>query len=78
MAAAVGFVFCNGVKQESIHGLDQDCKKKGSWEVQATRTPPSDSLASLYEVAKCLTMKQAVYLDKEVAAILRAVLTHET
>eukprot|EP00434_Breviolum_minutum_P019515 symbB.v1.2.017213.t1/scaffold1339.1/size137066/4 len=29
-------------------------------------------------VAKCLTMKLAVYLAKEVAAILRAVLTHET
>ena len=43
------------------------------WEVQAT---PSESLASLHEVAKCLTMKLAVYLVKEVAAILRAVLTH--
>ena len=48
------------------------------WEVQATRTTPSDSLTSLHEVAKCLTMKLAVYLAKEVAAILRAVLTHET
>eukprot|EP00434_Breviolum_minutum_P014838 symbB.v1.2.013083.t1/scaffold920.1/size152120/5 len=48
------------------------------WEVQATRTTPSESLASLHEVAKCLTMKLAVYLAKEVAAILRAVLTHET
>ena len=44
------------------------------WKVQATRTTPSES----YEVAKCLTMKLAVYLAKEVAAILRAVLTHET
>ena len=47
------------------------------WEVQATRTTPSESLASLHE-AKCLTMKLAVHLAKEVAAILRAVLTHET
>ena len=44
------------------------------WEVQATRTTPLDSLTSLHEVAKCLTMKLAVYLAKEVAAILRAVL----
>ena len=48
------------------------------WEVQATRTTPPDSLTSLHEVAKCLTMQLAVYLAKEVAAILRAVLTHET
>ena len=49
-----------------------------SWEVQTTRTTPSESLLSLHQVAKCLTMKLAVYLAKEVAAILRAVLTHET
>ena len=48
------------------------------WEVQVSRTTPSASLASLHEVAKCLTMKLAVHLAKEVAAILRAVLTHET
>ena len=48
------------------------------WEVQATRTTPPESLLSLHQVAKCLTMKLAVYLAKEVAAILRAVLTHET
>ena len=48
------------------------------WEVQATRTTPSESLLSLHQVAKCLTMKLAVHLAKEVAAILRAVLTHET
>ena len=48
------------------------------WEVQATRTTPSESLPSLHQVAKCLTMKLAVHLAKEVAAILRAVLTHET
>ena len=45
------------------------------WDVQATRTTPSESLPSLHQVAKCLTMKLAA---KEVAAILRAVLTHET
>ena len=43
-----------------------------------TRTTPSESLLSLHQVAKCLTMKLAVHLAKEVAAILRAVLTHET
>eukprot|EP00434_Breviolum_minutum_P041218 symbB.v1.2.036662.t1/scaffold5225.1/size29642/1 len=48
------------------------------WEVEATRITPFESLASLHEVAKCLTMELAVYLAKEVAAILRAVLTHET
>ena len=48
------------------------------WEVQASRITPSASLVSLHEVAKCLTMKLAVHLAKEVAAILRAVLTHET
>ena len=48
------------------------------WEVQATRTTLSESLLSLHQVAKCLTMKLAVHLAKEVAAILRAVLTHET
>eukprot|EP00434_Breviolum_minutum_P039870 symbB.v1.2.035412.t1/scaffold4762.1/size40733/3 len=37
------------------------------WEVQATRTTPPDSLTSLHEVAKCLTMQLAVYLAKEVA-----------
>ena len=35
-------------------------------------------LPSLHQVAKCLTMQLAVYLAKEVAAILRAVLTHDT
>ena len=47
------------------------------WEVQATRTTPSESLLSLHQVAKCLTMKLATHLAKEVGAILRAVLTHE-
>ena len=47
------------------------------WEVQATRFTPSESLSSLHELAKCLTMELAVYLAKEVAAILRAVLTRD-
>ena len=34
--------------------------------------------AALSKKKECLTMKLAVYLAKEVAAILRAVLTHET
>ena len=42
------------------------------------RADPTESLSSLHQVAKCLTMKLAVYLAKEVAAILRAVLTHDT
>ena len=51
------------------------------WEVHATRADPTESLSfisSLHQVAKCLTMKLAVYLAKEVAAILRAVQTHDT
>ena len=48
------------------------------WEVHATRVTPPESLSSLHQVAKCLTMQLAVYLAKEVAAMLRAVLTHET
>ena len=48
------------------------------WEVQTTRVNPPEPLLSLHKVAKCLTMQLAVYLAKEVAAILRAVLTHET
>ena len=48
------------------------------WEVQATRVTPPESLLSLHQVAKCLTMQLAVYLAKEVSAILRAVLTHDT
>ena len=42
------------------------------WEVHATRVAPPESLSSLHQVAKCLTMQLAVYLAKEVAAILRA------
>eukprot|EP00434_Breviolum_minutum_P024858 symbB.v1.2.021955.t1/scaffold1926.1/size95923/11 len=48
------------------------------WEVQATRVTPPESFPSLHQVAKWLTMQLAVYLAKEVAAILRAVLTHDT
>ena len=48
------------------------------WEVHATRADPPESLSSLHQVSKCLTMMLAIYLAKEVAAILRAVLTHDT
>ena len=48
------------------------------WEVYATRTDPPKSLFSLQQVSKCLTMMLAIYLAKEVAAILRAVMTHDT
>ena len=48
------------------------------WEVYATRTDPPASVPSLQQVSKRLTMLLAIYLAKEVAAILRAVLTHET
>ena len=48
------------------------------WEVYATRADPKESLSSLRQVSKCLTMMLAIYLAKEVAAILRAILTHPT
>ena len=48
------------------------------WEVHATRADPEESLSSLRQVSKCLTMLLAVYLAKEVAAILREILTHPT
>ena len=48
------------------------------WEVHATRVNPKESLPSLHQAAKCLTMQLAVYLAKEVAAMLRAVLQHDT
>ena len=48
------------------------------WEVQSHTYYSSDSLTSLHEVVKCLTIKLAANFAKEVAAILRAVLTHET
>ena len=42
------------------------------WDVYATRADPKESLPSLRQVSKCLTMMLAAYLAKEVAAILRA------
>ena len=48
------------------------------WEVHATRADPTESLPSLHQVSKSLTMMLAIYLAKEVAAILRAILTHDT
>ena len=48
------------------------------WKAQTTRLTPSESLAFPHELAKCVTMELAVCLAKEVAAILGAVLTHET
>ena len=48
------------------------------WEVYATRADPEESLSSLRQVSKCLTMMLAIYLAKEVAAILREILTHPT
>ena len=48
------------------------------WEVHATRADPEESLPSLRQVSKCLTMLLAVYLAKEVAAMLREILTHPT
>ena len=50
----------------------------GCWEVHATRADPEESLSSLRQVSKCLTMLLAIYLAKEVAAILREILTHPT
>ena len=48
------------------------------WEVHATRADPEESLSSLRQVSKRLTMLLAGYLAKEVAAILREILTHPT
>ena len=48
------------------------------WKVHATRADPEDSLSSLRQVSKCLTMLLAIYLAKEVAAILREILTFPT
>ena len=48
------------------------------WEVHATRADPEESLSSLRQVSKCLTMLLAIYLAKEVAVILRGILTHST
>ena len=46
------------------------------WEVLTTRVQPDESLASLRTVAKGLTILLAIYLAKEVASILRKILTH--
>ena len=48
------------------------------WEVHATRADPEESVSSLRQVSKCLTMQLAIYLAKEVAVILRGILTHST
>ena len=48
------------------------------WEVHATRADPEDTLSSLWQVSKGLTMLLAGYLAKEVAAILREILAHPT
>ena len=46
------------------------------WEAFATRSAPEESLPSIKQASKRLTMLLAGYLAKEVAAILREVLTH--
>ena len=63
--------------QKSVDHLDRvlaGC----CWEVHATRADPEDSLSSLQQVLKGLTMLLAGYLAKEVAAILREILAHPT
>jgi len=48
------------------------------WEAFATRAVPEESLPAIKQASKRLTMLLAGYLAKEVAAILRGVLTHPT
>ena len=63
--------------QKSVDHLDRvlaGC----CWEVDATRAEPEESLSSIRLVSKRLTMLLAGYLAKEVAAILREILTHPT
>ena len=48
------------------------------WEVHATRAECEESLSSIRLVSKRLTMLLASYLAKEVAAVLREILTHPT
>ena len=48
------------------------------WEAFATRSAPEESLPSIKQASKLLTMLLAGYLAKEVAAILREILTHPT
>ena len=48
------------------------------WEAFATRAVPEESLPAIKQASKRLTMLLPAYLAKEVAAILRGVLTHPT
>ena len=48
------------------------------WEAHATHAVPEESLSSIRLASKRLTMLLAGYLAKEVAAILREILTHPT
>ena len=48
------------------------------WEAFATRSAPEESLPSIKQASKRLTMLLAGYLAKEVAAILREIMTHPT
>ena len=48
------------------------------WEAHATRAVPEESLPSIRLASKLLTMLLAGYLAKEVAAILKEILTHPT
>ena len=62
--------------QKCVDHLDRvlaGCCRK----VHPTRADPKESLSSVHQVSN-LTMMLAIYLAKEVAAILRAVLTHDT
>ena len=61
--------------QKSVDHLD---RLLAGWEVHATRAEPEESLSSIRLVSKRLTMLLAGYLAKEVAAILREILTHPT
>ena len=63
--------------QKSVDHLDRvlaGC----CWEVHATRAESEESLSSIRLVSKRLTMLLAGYLAKEVAAVLREILTHPT
>ena len=48
------------------------------WKAFATRSAPDESLPSIKQASKHLTMLLAGYLAKEVAAILREIMTHPT
>ena len=63
--------------QKSVDHLDRvlaGC----CWDAHATRAVPEKSLSSIRLASKRLTMLLAGYLAKEVAAILREILTHPT